>query len=273
MASDLARTPNSGLRAQLCGDAHLSNFGVFGSPERTLVFDINDFDETAPGPWEWDVKRLAASFVVGGRENGFSESGATHGRAHHRPRLPGGDPPPRKRCAISNSGTRSCRSRRPSRSSRPALPQACCERRKPPSRSRGRRTACKPSKADSPRRWGAPNHQRPAAGRAGRRAPPDEVATGPSSTDHIRTLIRTYRRTLETDRRHLLEQFRYVDWPAKSSASAASAPAPGLRSSSASTARTRSFYRSKRHSRRYSNSSSGRANTATAANASSPANG
>ena len=57
MASDLARTPNSGIRVQLCGDAHLSNFGVFGSPERRLVFDINDFDETAPGPWEWDVKR------------------------------------------------------------------------------------------------------------------------------------------------------------------------------------------------------------------------
>ena len=72
MAADLARTPSSGLRVQLCGDAHLSNFGVFGSPERNLVFDINDFDETAPGPWEWDVKRLAASFAVGGRENGFS---------------------------------------------------------------------------------------------------------------------------------------------------------------------------------------------------------
>src|SRR5256884_548464 len=72
MAADLARTPNSGLRVQLCGDAHLSNFGVFGSPERNLVFDINDFDETAPGPWEWDVKRLAASFAVAGREIGFS---------------------------------------------------------------------------------------------------------------------------------------------------------------------------------------------------------
>ena len=72
MAADLARTPRSGLRVQLCGDAHLSNFGVFGSPERHLVFDINDFDETRPGPWEWDVKRLAASFAVAGRENGFS---------------------------------------------------------------------------------------------------------------------------------------------------------------------------------------------------------
>src|SRR5262249_17101870 len=74
MASDLAASPISGLRVQLCGDAHLSNFGVFGSPERNLVFDINDFDETAPGPWEWDVKRLAASFAVGGRENGFSDA-------------------------------------------------------------------------------------------------------------------------------------------------------------------------------------------------------
>jgi uncharacterized protein (DUF2252 family) len=73
MAADLSTTPHSGLRAQLCGDAHLSNFGVFGSPERNLVFDINDFDETAPGPWEWDVKRLAASFAILGRENGFSD--------------------------------------------------------------------------------------------------------------------------------------------------------------------------------------------------------
>src|SRR5690242_13496068 len=61
MAADLASTPNSGIRVQLCGDAHLSNFGGFASPERDLVFDINDFDETLPGPWEWDVKRLAAS--------------------------------------------------------------------------------------------------------------------------------------------------------------------------------------------------------------------
>ena len=73
MATDLSRTPNSSIRTQLCGDAHLSNFGTFGSPERTLVFDVNDFDETAPGPWEWDVKRLAASFAIAGRDNGFSQ--------------------------------------------------------------------------------------------------------------------------------------------------------------------------------------------------------
>jgi uncharacterized protein (DUF2252 family) len=72
MATDLAPTPASGLRVQLCGDAHLSNFGAFASPERRLVFDVNDFDETLPGPFEWDVKRLAASFAVAGRDNGFS---------------------------------------------------------------------------------------------------------------------------------------------------------------------------------------------------------
>ena len=70
MASDLAATPVSGLAVQACGDAHLSNFGLFGSAERRLMFDVNDFDETLPGPWEWDVKRLAASLEVAGRDNG-----------------------------------------------------------------------------------------------------------------------------------------------------------------------------------------------------------
>src|SRR5215210_1209241 len=71
MANDLAGTPKTGIQAQLCGDAHLLNFGAYASPERALLFDLNDFDETLPGPWEWDVKRLAASFAVAGRENGF----------------------------------------------------------------------------------------------------------------------------------------------------------------------------------------------------------
>ena len=73
MAADLATTPNSGLNVQCCGDAHMSNFGLFASPERKLVFDINDFDETLPGPWEWDVKRLAASMIIAAQENGYSE--------------------------------------------------------------------------------------------------------------------------------------------------------------------------------------------------------
>jgi uncharacterized protein (DUF2252 family) len=75
MAADLATTPTSGLSVQLCGDAHLSNFGAFEAPDRSLVFDVNDFDETLPGPFEWDVKRLAASFAVAGRAHGYDEAG------------------------------------------------------------------------------------------------------------------------------------------------------------------------------------------------------
>ena len=71
MAADLAWTPDSEIRVQCCGNAHLANFGGFESPERDMVFDINDFDETWPGPWEWDVKRLAASLAVAGRANGY----------------------------------------------------------------------------------------------------------------------------------------------------------------------------------------------------------
>src|SRR5215207_1631694 len=74
MARDLVDTPRTGIQAQLCGDCHLLNFGLYASPERTLLFDVNDFDETLPGPWEWDVKRLATSLVVAGRENGFADS-------------------------------------------------------------------------------------------------------------------------------------------------------------------------------------------------------
>jgi uncharacterized protein (DUF2252 family) len=76
MAADLAATPVAGLEAQLCGDAHLSNFGAFASPERRLLFDLNDFDETLPGPFEYDVKRMAASFTIAARNNGFSPADA-----------------------------------------------------------------------------------------------------------------------------------------------------------------------------------------------------
>src|SRR4051812_25929919 len=74
MAADLKDTPRAGLNVQLCGDAHLSNFGVYASPERTLVFDLNDFDETLPGPFEYDVKRMATSFTIAARNNGFSKT-------------------------------------------------------------------------------------------------------------------------------------------------------------------------------------------------------
>src|SRR5262249_12951938 len=76
MAHDLAKTPVTGFRVQLCGDCHLMNFGLFATPERQLVFDINDFDESLPGPWEWDLKRLAASIVLAARDNRLSEAQA-----------------------------------------------------------------------------------------------------------------------------------------------------------------------------------------------------
>ncbi len=76
MAADLAGTPATGIRVQACGDCHLMNFGAFATPERRVIFDINDLDETLPAPWEWDVKRLAASFVLACRNNGFSEDDA-----------------------------------------------------------------------------------------------------------------------------------------------------------------------------------------------------
>ena len=96
MAADLAATPVSGVTVQLCGDAHLSNFGLFGSPERRMLFDINDFDETLPGPWEWDVKRLAASFEIMGRDRGFSPGDrraiVMAGVAEYRDRMRQGSP-------------------------------------------------------------------------------------------------------------------------------------------------------------------------------------
>ena len=76
MAADLQDTPVAGLDAQLCGDAHLSNFGLFASPEARLLFDLNDFDETLPGPFEYDVKRMAASFAIAGRNNGLAKADA-----------------------------------------------------------------------------------------------------------------------------------------------------------------------------------------------------
>src|SRR5438105_947145 len=74
MAYDLSKTSTTGLLVQACGDAHLSNFGLYATPERSEVFDVNDFDETLPGPWEWDVKRLVTSIVVAARHNGFRET-------------------------------------------------------------------------------------------------------------------------------------------------------------------------------------------------------
>ena len=170
MASDLAGMPRTGLHTQLCGDAHLSNFGVFAAPDRRLVFSINDFDETLPGPFEWDVKRLVASFAVAGRDRGFDDKSARD----DQPRRSGGrtgrrstvrrDGEPRR------SGTRG--------STSTSFSQAVAQARRPAKQvKRGDANVAKTThegqpegvrEADRDRRRRAAHHQRPAADRADR---------------------------------------------------------------------------------------------------------
>ncbi len=145
MAFDLASTPRTDILVQASGDAHLSNFGLFASPERTLVFDANDFDETLPGPWEWDVKRLAASVVIAGRANGFSAAPESARRRWPRCAATASGWPATPACACSTSGTP--RSPTPTSARRPRRP-GCS--RDAPAASVGR--AWKPS---SPRPAGA----------------------------------------------------------------------------------------------------------------------
>ena len=214
MASDLARTPNSGIRVQLCGDAHLSNFGVFGSPERRLVFDMNDFDETAPGPWEWDVKRLAASFAIGGRELGFS------------------DKETRK---IVLDTVRSYRqtvavfagmSNLDVWYSSLPVEQALQEFTRGVDPKRLKKVEANLAKArtkDSMHAFEKLTHvvdgERRIISDPPLIVPIDELI--PASMQRheivgeIQGLVRSYRQTLETDRRHLLEQFRFVDMARK----------------------------------------------------------
>jgi uncharacterized protein (DUF2252 family) len=210
MAADLARTPTSGLRVQLCGDTHLSNFGVFGSPERNLVFDINDFDETAPGPWEWDVKRLAASFAIGGRENGFSG---------------------KERRAVVLDTVRSYREAMTAFSqmrnlelwyAHLSVEQAVAEFTAgvdPKRLKKAEADIAKSRTKDSMHAFGKLTHLVDGEPRIISDppliVPIDELLPRQMDRDAVqdemRNLIRSYRRTLETDRRDLLEQFRFVD--------------------------------------------------------------
>jgi uncharacterized protein (DUF2252 family) len=210
MATDLARTLNSGLRVQLCGDTHLSNFGVFGSPERNLVFDINDFDETAPGPWEWDVKRLAASFAIAGRENGFSE---------------------KDRRTIVLDTVRSYREAMRAFAgmrnlelwySHLSVERAFEEFTRGVDPKRLKKAEADVAKARTKDSMQAfeklttlVDGERRIISDPPLIVPIAELAPEGMERDTIvgemRELIRSYRRTLETDRRHLLEQFRFVD--------------------------------------------------------------
>ncbi|MFF4650693.1 DUF2252 domain-containing protein [Streptomyces sp. NPDC001380] len=213
MAGDLAGTPDSGLTAQLCGDAHLLNFRLLATPERRLVFDINDFDETLPGPWEWDVKRLAASLVIAGRANGFDR---------------------RERASVVQGAVRSYREwmRSLALMGNLAVHYAKADAEELQVLLRGRlheagrrqvsRAVARARTRDNLQAFGALT--RLVDGE--RRITPDPPLVVPVADllpdlergaleDRIRGLILNYGRTLQSDRRQLLEQYRIADMARK----------------------------------------------------------
>ena len=210
MASDLSFGPRSGLHVQLCGDAHLSNFGVFAAPDRRLVFGVNDFDETLPGPFEWDVKRLVASFAVAGRDRGFDEK--TRARinrlvtASYRESM-------NEFAAMRNMDIWYARIDI-EEIAKQFRAQASAEQKKRMDKNLAK-TRTKDSLAafgkltevvdGEPRIVGNPPLIVPIA---------ELVADGESQEaglEALRDLIRKYRRTLQGDRRKLIERFRLVD--------------------------------------------------------------
>ena len=211
MASDLAPTPRSGLNAQICGDAHLSNFGVFASPERQLMFDINDFDETLPGPWEWDVKRLAASFEIAGRDRGFDEETrravVSAGVAEYRVRM-------HELAGMRNLDVWY------TRVDIEGLVEELQTHATKKERKKAKANLAKARTRDSMQAFSKLTHVVDGQRRIVADPPlivPVEDLTDSANTsspvdvvDTLRVLLRSYRRTLETDRRVLLEQFHYV---------------------------------------------------------------
>ncbi|HVM66713.1 MAG TPA: DUF2252 domain-containing protein [Acidimicrobiales bacterium] len=208
MASDLEGTPRSGLTVQACGDAHLSNFGMFASPERTLVFDVNDFDETLPGPWEWDVKRLAASLAIAGRERGFST---------------------KERTAVVRAAVEAYRTEMRALAEmreldvwyqRIDVQKAMADVGHQLQPSRRHRTEAEIAKArtsDSMQAFDKLTRVVDGEHRIVSDPPlivpidellPDQEAD--LQTERLHELLRAYRRTLQTDRRQLLERFRFV---------------------------------------------------------------
>ena len=204
MAQDLASTPKSGIHAQLCGDAHLLNFGAYASPERALLFDLNDFDETLPGPWEWDVKRLAVSFVVAGRDNGFDAADCRNAAravtASYRQRMTEFSEMGELEVWYSRIGEEEVKG---------LLTEARA----------GKKTTKKLSK-----------NVRKTRGRDslqalsklttvvdGRRIINDDppllvrIPEGDELRTQVYAILESYKRTLQEDRRHLLERFRFVD--------------------------------------------------------------
>jgi uncharacterized protein (DUF2252 family) len=207
MASDLAGAPRTGLHTQLCGDAHLSNFGGFAAPDRKLVFSLNDFDETLPGPFEWDVKRLAASFAVAGRDRGFDDN---------------------QRAAVNNEVGRSYRENIRkfaamrnldlwySRIDVDQIAAAVSQQASAKERKRFEDNVAKGRTKDSMKAFGKlttiVDGEPRITGDPPLIVPIEDVAGDQTHRldEFLRSVIRSYRRTLAGDRRKLLERFRYV---------------------------------------------------------------
>ena len=220
MATDLATTPRSGLSAQICGDAHLSNFGLFASPERAMMFDVNDFDETLPGPWEWDLKRLAASIVIAGRDQKFSkkdcaaatrEVGAAYRKEmsrlsecsnlevwYSRVDIEG---------AIAEVAARAARTTKKEKAKRDE--QMATRASSIVAKSRTKDSLQAQAKltevVDGRRRIVSDPPLIVRVAELVEEQQPDALL------ESIHQLVRSYRRTLQTDRRHLVEEFELVD--------------------------------------------------------------
>jgi uncharacterized protein (DUF2252 family) len=208
MAADLAGSPRTSLHVQLCGDAHLSNFGGFAAPDRRLIFSLNDFDETLPGPFEWDVKRLAASFAVAGRDRGFDDKQRkTVNRAVGRS----------YREAIREFAHMRMLDTWYARLDLDDIAREWVARGTAKQRKRFERNVAKARAKDSMRAFDRLTHVVDGEARIisdpplivpiEELVPPDERA---ELEDALRNVVRSYRRTLTRDRRHLLERFRYV---------------------------------------------------------------
>ncbi len=210
MAHDLAPLPRTGLRVQLCGDAHLANFGGFASPERDFVFDLNDFDETLPGPFEWDVKRLAASFEIAGRNRGFTEAERTAGvlAATRSYRTAMREFAPMSNLAVWYSHL----------SASDIEAKLIAEHDTKRLKALARATE-KARTHDHVRAFHKLTHVVDGIPKIVSDppliVPVDDLLTGfddrGALVDVVRSILRGYRRTLQKDRRWLLEQFSYVD--------------------------------------------------------------
>ena len=205
MAADLERSPRSGLTVQLCGDAHLSNFGAFAAPDRRIVFDVNDFDETLPGPFEWDLKRLVASFAVAGRDLGFHDH---------------------QRRAVNLTVTRAYReairdlasmrmfdlwySRVDADTLIAQFQSAASAKRRKLMEKNLAKTRAKDSLRAFSKLTAIVDGEPRIIGDPPLIVPIDDLADGRDIEEFARGVIRGYRRTLQGDRKHLLERFRYV---------------------------------------------------------------